>query len=397
MNKEEFSIFLNSEIENLRNEIQRPGWTTWALTGALAALVWILISLVEQGHYSLRAVASLLLVIWFLDYSYTPIKVLISPSLPLQQLRGRIIPTRLISANIPGIILTVAQLVFLIIVISRFSTELGSVATSISLAAVSFILLSTMTAIVVIITRFPVVFSPGNRIAAAILVVCSGLMLLSAWYHIRFLWISPGGATVYDVRFALVIAAIFFLSLKLISVPRGALTLDVLTNIRRELLFERVELGTAIQQVDIALAGMRASDLLESYVAKLLSLYGDAKAEFSKSASLLDQLEEWQSGTVQKLSPEQLTFRRELMNAVESSIDKAYDIVIEDIPRAYKPIGQRVIMLKSMGLLEGSDDLKDLDQKIKTVANDLAEQIKKFRTKWNKIYQTVKTDEAQMS
>ena len=63
MEKKEFDTFLDSEIENLRSEIQRPGWTSWALSGALAALVWILISLVEEGGYSLEAVGSLLLVV----------------------------------------------------------------------------------------------------------------------------------------------------------------------------------------------------------------------------------------------------------------------------------------------------------------------------------------------
>lgn len=397
MNKKEFSILLNSEIESLRNEIQRPGWTTWALSGALAALVWILFSLIEQGNYSLRAIASLLLVISFLIYAYAFIQSLIKPNLPSQQHRGRLMHTNILGANIPFIILIIAQVVFLIIVILQFSTELGSFATSTSLAAVSIILLSTLVAIVVIAARFPILYNPRHRFSAVVLVVCSVLILISVWYHIRLLWISPGGANIYDVRFALVIAAIFYISCRLVFIPRGALTLDLLTNIRRELLFERVELGTAIQQVDIALAGMRASDLLESYVAKLLSLYGDAKAEFSKSASLIDQLEKWQSGNVEKMSPEQLTFRRELVKAVESSIDRAYDIVIAEIPRAYKPIGRRVIMLKSSGLLEGSDELKDLDQKIKTVETDLDEQVKKFRTKWKKISKTVKTDEAQMS
>jgi hypothetical protein len=397
MNKEEFNIFINSEIENLRNEIQRPGWTTWALTGALAALVWALISLVEQGHYSLRAVASLLLVISFLDYARTPIQVLISPSLTLQQLRGRIIPARLLSANMPVIVLMVAQLVFITIVISRFSTELGSVATSISFTAVSVLLLSTLIGFVIIIARFPVVFNPRNRGAVAILVVCSGLMLLSVWYHIRFLWISPGGATVYDVRFALVIAAIFFLSMKLISVPRGALTLDVLTNIRREVLLEKIKLETAIEQVDIALTGNRASNLLESYIAKLLSLYRDASAELSKSVSCIAQFEKSLSGTEEKLPPGQLPIKREDMDILTSSIEKAHDIITTDIPRAYKPIGRRMMLLTSMGLLEHSDDLRDLDKKLKTVQADLDEQVKEFTNKYEKLYKAIQRGGAQMS
>lgn len=396
MNKEGFDIFLNSEIESLRNEIQRPGWTTWALTGALAALVWVLISLVEQGHYSLRAVASILLVISLLDYAYAPIRVLISPSLTVQQLRGRIIPARLLSANIPGLILIAAQLVFVTIVISRLSTELGSVATSISLAAVSFLLLSTMIANIAIIARFPVVLSSGNRVASALLVVWSGLMLLSVWYHIRFLWISPGGATVYDVRFAIVIAAIFFLCLKLISVPRGAFTLDVLTNIRRELMLERIELGTAIEQADIVLTGDRASKLLESYIAKLLSLYRDASVELRKSVSCIEEIEKSMPEIEGKLSPEQVPVKMQDWEILRSSMEKAQTVITVDIPRAYRPIDLRMGFLRGMGFLEESDELQDLDQKLKGVQADLNAQIKEFTEKFVGMRKKVETDEVQM-
>lgn len=397
MKNKEFDTFLDSEIENLRSEIQLPGWTSWALTGALAALVWILISLVEKGNYSLKEVASLLLVISFLTYSYAFVKVLVGPSLPSERPKGRLVPTNIINANMPFIILLVAQIAFLTIVIPRLSSELGGVATSISLAAISLLWLSVLAGIVVVAVRIPVPLNSRNRLTIISLVIYLVVMLLSIWYHIRFLWISPGVASVYDVRFALVIAAIFYLSCRLVSVPRGALTLDMLRTIRRELLLERIELEAATQQVDIALTGMRASDLLEGYVSKLLSLYRDAKAELSRTVLLLDQLEEWQSGIVEKMSPEQLTFKRELMKSVESSISNAYDIVVEDITRAYKPIDQRIMVLKSIGFLEGSDDLKDLDQKLKTVHADLTEQMEKFRTKYDKIYQNVKPDEPQMS
>lgn len=397
MDEKEFGIFLNSEIESLGNEIQRPGWTTWALTGALAALVWTVISLIEQGNYTLRATGSILLVISFLFYVYALIQGLISPSLPSQRHRDRLMHTDLLRANIPFIMLMIAQPVVLIIVILQFSTELGSIETSISLAAASLPLTGAVTGIAVIGTRLPVVYNPRHRLSMVVVMVCSVLMLLSVWYHIRLQWISPGGATIYDVRLALVIAGIFFLFCRLVFIPRGAVTLDLLTTIRRELRFKRIELGTAIQQVDIAITGMRASDLLESYVTKLLSLYREAEAELNKSVSCLDQLAEWQSGTVEKMSPEQLTFGRELMKALESSIDKAYDIVVTDIPRAYRPIGRRLIILKSTGLLEGSDDLKDLEEKLKTAKAGLVEQTKKFRTKYKEISQTVQADEGQVS
>ncbi len=105
MNREEFNFLLNSETDNLRNEIQRPGWTTWALTGAVATLIWILIALVEEGDYSLKAVASILTVIWFLELPYLLVKGVISPNPPSTTTGGRFMPSYRAAANRPGIIL----------------------------------------------------------------------------------------------------------------------------------------------------------------------------------------------------------------------------------------------------------------------------------------------------
>jgi len=393
MNKEEFNIFLNTEIDNLRNEIQRPGWTTWALTGALAALIWILIDLVEQGGYSLKPVASLLLAIWFLAYSHTFIKGYISPDLTSHSRRGRFMPTYMVSANVSGIILSLAQLVFLTIVVHRFSTELGSSATIISLAAVSLLLFFALAALVAILARFPIPFNARNRLSAILPIMCSTAMLVSVWYHLRFLWISPGGTTVYDVRFAVVIAAIFYVSSRLVSVPRGALTLDVLATVRREFLFGRIELDTAMRQADIALAGMRASDLLESYVAKVLSLYRDASAEYNKSVALLDQLEKLQSEIREEPLPKQLTTRDQLLVVLSSSIDKVCNTITVDIPRAYKPIQRRLVPLTLWGSLRDSNDLQDLNRKFENATEEIVKESEDFRTKFVKVCETIRLEQ----
>jgi hypothetical protein len=159
----------------------------------------------------------------------------------------------------------------------------------------------------------------------------------------------------------------------------------------------RIELGTAMQQVDIALTGMRASDLLESYVSKLLSLYRDASAELSKSMSCLDEMEKSIGEAGEKLSPEQLPFKRQDLETLASSIEKAHRVITVDIPCAYRPIGQRMMALNSMGFLKESEDLQDLDKKLKGVQADLDEQIKGFKAKFGEIRKTIETNEAEMA
>lgn len=395
MDRGEFKAFLDAEIESLRDEIRRPGWTRWALTGALAALVWVLISLIEQGDYSVEAVTSLLLVISFLMYSYALIAALVSPGLPSQRPKARIISTHEISGSMPVIILIVVQLAFLTAVIQHLSMELGGVATRISLAAISLLWFSALGMLAIVATRFPMPLNPRHRVNIVILLIGIVLMLLSAWYHVRFLWISPGGATACDIRLALVIAAIFYLFAKLITVPGGAITLDVLTTIRREFLRERIELETAIQQVDIALAGMRASDLLEGYIAKVLSLYRDASAEFSKAMSCLDQLEKWHSETAEKPTAGQSSFGRPTLIGIAASTNRLRSIISIDIPRAYRPIRLRVAVFTSMGFLKAPEDFLSLDDRLRAAQANLVQQADEFTARYDRLYEGVRSVEGQ--
>ena len=280
MNKEEFKIFLDSEIDNLRDEIQRPGWTNWALLGAVAGLIWLLLELVEVGQYSVKHVAGILLVIWFLDYSYFFIKSLISPN--LSKTTGRFMPNQEVSSNRLGILFSLFQLGFLIYIVHEFTHDVSSLTSNLAFTAVSILLFSALGAFIVPLTGYPLPINVRNRYTVIIPITSCVVMLISAWYYSHFLWVTPGGANVYDVRFALVIAAIYYLISRLLAASPGALTLDILTTVRREYLLGRIELETAIRQTDIALSGMRVSDLIEEYVAKLLSLYRDANVELSK-------------------------------------------------------------------------------------------------------------------
>jgi hypothetical protein len=394
MKSKEFITFLDSEIENLRSEIQRPGWTSWALSGALAAVVWLLLSLVEQGGYSLKAVGSSLLVIWLLIFSFGVAKALVGPSLRSERIKGRLMAMEVVQANVPDMVMIVGALGFFIAITVRLSSELGSVATDVLLATISFNLLSALLLVVIIAMRIPVPANARHRLQNMINAVLLVLGLVSIWYQMRFLWISPGTGTVADVRFALVIAAVFYLSFRLVSVPRGTLTLDTLTTIRREVVLGRMAIERASEQVDIALAGMRASDLLESYVSKLLSLYRDAGAELGKCISCLDELDKSLSATGGKVSPDQEASKRPDMDALRSSAETAARIVTKDIPRAYSPIRDRLRTLEFWGFLKDAEDLQDLDRKLKAVQADLDEQIKEFTGKFEAFTKAMQADEA---
>lgn len=52
--KENFLNYLSTEIEQIREDMKTPGWTQWAIIGALASIFWLLILEVEKDTYELN-------------------------------------------------------------------------------------------------------------------------------------------------------------------------------------------------------------------------------------------------------------------------------------------------------------------------------------------------------
>ena len=76
----DFINYLDQEISSYRSDLTRPGWTTWALVGAIAAASWLLLEQAEKSGFAFRNVLFVLLVVsLFLDAG-THLATLISGS-----------------------------------------------------------------------------------------------------------------------------------------------------------------------------------------------------------------------------------------------------------------------------------------------------------------------------
>ncbi len=68
--KEFFVDYLSKEIDQLHEDIKRPGWTIWAIVAAIASLSWLLILELEKNLYQLDQVLLLFLIISFIYSPY---------------------------------------------------------------------------------------------------------------------------------------------------------------------------------------------------------------------------------------------------------------------------------------------------------------------------------------
>ncbi len=233
--REEFINFLDSEITSLRSEIQRPGWTTYAILGSIAALVWLLLYEIQIGKFYPKNVAGIILVIWLIFSLCMNVSFLINPSRSIRKPKERFVPGYLISTERSILILLTGLQIFFIFVIIDFSPDVISLATIMAYFVISGSLLALVIIIAITFTNTPIPLNRTSNMQTKIGYTLSAIIsTIPLWFYIKFLFISPGTANIFDLRFAILLAAIYYLTLLLMLRSRGNLTLDSLITIKRE-------------------------------------------------------------------------------------------------------------------------------------------------------------------
>lgn len=389
--REEFINFLDSEISSLRSEIQRPGWTTWAILGSIAALVWLLLSEIHTGEYSPKNVAGLIFIIWLFCFFCMSITSLINTDRPLHKTKERFASKYLASTRRLGLILLTGLQIFFIFVAMDFSPDVGELATIMAFLVISGGIIAFVFVIAIIFTNTPMPFNTReDTITKTSYVLSVIISAIPLWFYIKFLLISPGTANIFDVRFAVLIAAISFLLLVLMFKPAGSLTLDSLIAIKREFFLGRLDLDTARRQVDIALTGLDASQAFEEYVSKLLSLLRDVAAEVDKCIEHQAKAEklylEWKSSRTK----EQFSELNSEIDSIAESAEKARTIIREKWPKVFKPLQRRIYVVSV--LTRNSDIFKDIRLKIDNTIDQVNQQIDDLSKRVVAFRDTVKKD-----
>jgi hypothetical protein len=59
LTKSRFLDYLDTEIEQVQDEMSRPGWTRWAILGGLATISWLILQEWEKGLINYDYVSAL--------------------------------------------------------------------------------------------------------------------------------------------------------------------------------------------------------------------------------------------------------------------------------------------------------------------------------------------------
>ncbi|MEN6560156.1 MAG: hypothetical protein ABFD52_05210 [Acidobacteriota bacterium] len=313
---------INCEAAQIESERKRPGWSSWAFLGALATLTWLLI---KQAPYKnidwLQIGLVYLTIVLTVDFAKgLPLLFSRQHNNPLKEPRFRY-GLGGGSANFTHFVYLLHTLLQLFIAICLF--RIIPLISEIS----TLVLLGFYTIVFILAMRLGYRDIPqprrplgrkGTHIAAIIML----------FYFVSALgcWIALiNNINTYDsqnIKVAVILALISYVLILLGDLEAGSPILPSLISIRRDLILDKIEIGQATRQIDIALSGLKVEDILQEYVGKLLDCFEMINHHFKQLMQIGEAIENLESELKTTLDKEKINSLNRAIEALESERTK---------------------------------------------------------------------------
>jgi len=271
---------LESEISRVRDEKSQPGWTTWALIGSLATMLWLLMAELEK-HIVYRQNTLFLLLALSLAYdcitSVVSIIKLPAPtwhasSKPRSRFR---LAHSVLSSGRSRILIDITRLLFLMVAAAEIQSLLN---TPYVVATFFYFGMSAVFMMILFVYSFLEIPLPVGSIRRGVVILLGFLLLIPAILALfgfsETLWHQGVSPTAPEWRVGgLLFAITLVLQILAQEQPRTPL-LETLIDIRRNLALGLVDLDSARRDTEISLLGMKTADVLQDDLQELLAELG---------------------------------------------------------------------------------------------------------------------------
>jgi len=357
---------LDNEIQYVRSESERPGWTGWALLGAIGAIAWLLLDTIEQGAFHWANVGVLVLLGSFSVGAVSTLSIALRSS---AQPSGRAQATRFtLSHRTPSpvrvvLLLRVAYSVVIIVITSLVRTRIPLFLALVIWAAHGVLALGLCLLFVITYrpVALPMALSTSVLLRRGSLVDVAVYGVLATGCAISLVnsstAISPD-----DIRIAGLSLVLYHLLRILAGMGSSVPVLGALVTIRRQLALGQMDIETAIRQTDIALSGLQVSDILQEDLRELLGFWAQYAAETGKlceKASALRQIVERPTRN-HDTDDHDKAIVESLIQAIESHSTKATE-VLESITKSLPSFCRKAAWIRSTskGVQPAVDEIMD--------------------------------------
>lgn len=383
LKSELFYDFLSSEINHLKDEMQRPGWTKWAIIGGLATLTWLTLNefannaLINQNNISFIVIGSVFI------YNFISLLMYSLGGGPITKPDAKyFMSNQFIGLNRFYLLLHLLQYVVMIFLVSNLLSGLGK--QTITLIYILTSLFAFMFLSVLVLSYFRIPFNVSRkspwkfRIFWFSLVI---LMLIVILKIFHFYFDHSENFHISDFRISALCLGMFYLTLLLIKKPQHTLMLSSLIEIRRKLIFHNLDIGEAVRQTEIALTGLRASNLLHNFIVNFIKLCDEFN---SKIDLLIKKADIWEGLKKKEKSCEMSDSDKEIKESLKDSIKKILgeleDLLSKEIPLALRPIKRRATFLSRLSE-QPDDEIAPLIRIMEDASSSMKQRISKAQNK----------------
>lgn len=389
--KENLIRYLDYEIELIRGEIQQPGWTKWAVSGSLAAVGWLLLNELDKGGFLLNAILLWLIVISLAVDVVSMFSSLINATANLfGSEKNRFFIVNQLAGSSRLLILFynlrfVSMIVFFIILglsVSRFVS-------SAFYLFYGYLSLVYMTILLLSFFRMPLpVPNNFNREARSqkvftwILFVAGVFSIVGVFQTIPV----PFGALV-EFRVASLMAIVYYLLCLIIRVGNTSPLMASLIDIRRRVVFDRVDFEFAKDQAEIAVMGLKFSHVLQEYVSDLMKLYEDLNNEIQVAALQLSVVDKMSRNVKRSFSDEDIEVVKSLLSSIGLRVDEVQKITFRKIPVAYSSLTRRLDFVRKISDVD-INEVKNIYEAVSLAQQKAKESFYKLHVKVGKVKKT---------
>lgn len=388
--------YLSDEITYLQTELERPGWTRWALLASIATIFWLLLAEAEASPPSFINVGLI-----FLSSSLFLDAAMVLRTLLPQSLHPSIVPGRF---HITNELFSSNRTFFLLLAVRWMSAiyigvlliPIGWPLASILLFIIDgFLVLIMLIFIVLSFYRWPLpTKARSNQVWLRILVffIFTGSVLGFSIYSRGLFYLNPS-VSLDDIRFSVLVISAFVLLLIFSRLPGGGHLLNSLVHIRRDLALGRISGQFALEQADIALAGARASDVLQEHIAAALDLLSRFASHHKEILKEIDALEALWSQSDDQLSSEQETIANSIRRSSMVRLVEAYKIMNDEIPSVLPHLYSRLNIME-FASAEPSYEISEIKSKLSASWDHADEMCKEAFVRMEEFIRTTEGDEA---
>ncbi len=375
--KENVLHLLDAEIKHVISSEKDSGVTVWALTVALASILWVILDQIEALQVELSNILLLFLLYSLItDFIYIFSRGIASTSTFQGERRFRFSQQDLSSSRSAALLLFIRALV-LVLLISQYGDYLFSITKYTTYIFYFFLLFLILVGLILSFINLPLPITREQSFKkTAVLLVISLIPLMCA-IDILYPWDNNHilSFSISDYKLSSLILAFSILLIILVRSRIRTPLLDSLIRLRRDIALSKLDIDDAVKQVDIALIGLRVTDVFQKELKLFLDLTEKISFELDvaveKITALRRQLPEDPS---QMTGDQSLICKSVFITAVEHM--KKSNRLIEDYDKSITKYIKKVSFMR----------LKPSEQEI--VTTQIKEMLTKIRQKNDGVLKT---------